>query len=115
MHEFCVITKVPDVTNMGNLASLIGCVIQTEEPSKDNDFRGVYRHLHEVDPELALLLMLKGRIPVFSLGEIIILDESGREVGGHMRKPSKWDIEYETFTTLAEAVDRSVQALAVET
>ncbi len=38
-------------------------------------------------------------------GEILILDgEYGREVGGLLRKPSKWDVIVEHFTTLRDAI-----------
>lgn len=48
------------------------------------------------------------KTPVFVEGEIIIADSrSGREVDGHQRKPSKWYVEYETYKTLEEAVNRS--------
>ncbi len=44
------------------------------------------------------------KAPTFKRGEIIIVDEWGREVDGPQRKPSKWDIKYRVFDNLEEAV-----------
>lgn len=45
--------------------------------------------------------------PVFSLGEILILDsEYGRSIPDG-RKPSKWFVSYECFENLEDAVKRS--------
>jgi len=47
------------------------------------------------------------RVPVFTVGEILIVDDSGREVAGALRKPSKWWVEYEEFDDLREAIKRA--------
>jgi hypothetical protein len=40
----------------------------------------------------------------FQLGEVLVLNEQfGREPYGEGRKPAKWDVEEEHFTTLGEA------------
>lgn len=45
------------------------------------------------------------RIPAFELGEIVIVDlDTGREIDGAQRKPSKWVLEYEEVETLEEAI-----------
>lgn len=49
-------------------------------------------------PTLALAL-LGLRSPVFHLGEIMLLDAAGREIGGLRRKPSKWGVECQVFET----------------
>lgn len=46
------------------------------------------------------------KVPVYVLGEILVLDEYGREVGGHGRKPSKWDVTCEEFDSLDDAIKR---------
>lgn len=56
--------------------------------------------------------VLHVRLPVFELGEIVILDsEHGREVAGRGRKPSKWFVECEHFSSLKMAVERAKQVL----
>lgn len=50
---------------------------------------------------------IKGR--VFELGEIVILGESGREIDGSQRKPSKWWIAYKEFDTLDEAIECAIK------
>lgn len=51
-------------------------------------------------------LALALRVPVFTKGEILIL-RGGREMNGPMRKPDKWDVEYETFDNIFDAMDRA--------
>jgi hypothetical protein len=49
----------------------------------------------------------------FQKGEILVLDgEYGREPFGEGRKPAKWDVAEEYFTTLAEAEACREQVLA---
>lgn len=51
------------------------------------------------------------RTPVFSLGEVLIVNRHGREIVGEGRKPAKWNVEYETFWTLRAALKRAKQVL----
>lgn len=91
MTKFAVITHVPDPeTNDGNLASAL-----------------VYR----LPKDLQFHVMINGRTEVFALGEIVILNESGREIGGRGRKPSKWHINYELFDAVDAAVARSAEVV----
>lgn len=46
---------------------------------------------------------------VFELGEILILDNDGRELSGHGRKPSKWMVEHQSCETLEEAIKLTEQ------
>lgn len=47
----------------------------------------------------------------FVQGELLVVDDYGREVSGKGRKPSKWDVEYELFdfVDLDKAVQRSIE------
>lgn len=112
MPEFCVITEVPPRNHAGNLAALMEVVYEKEQMSPENEWEGVYLDLHEVDPNLAMLALMKLRVPVFRLGEIIVCDENGREIGGAGRKPSKWLISFEVYNSVFEAVQRSKEVLA---
>jgi len=51
--------------------------------------------------------MLHYKASAFELGEILIIDETEREVNVGCRKPDKWDVEYEIFDSVSEAVKRS--------
>lgn len=42
----------------------------------------------------------------FTLGEILLLNENGREFCGRGRKPSKWFVTCEEFDTLKKAITR---------
>lgn len=46
---------------------------------------------------------------VFTKGEIVILNDYGREVCGQGRKPSKWFIEYEELDNIDDAIARAVE------
>ncbi len=52
-------------------------------------------------------------VPVFFVGEILILDEDGREPGYPGRKPSKWAVKIECYDQVEEAVKRVNQVLEV--
>jgi hypothetical protein len=51
-------------------------------------------------------------LPVFSLGEILILDSCGREIAGRGRKPSKWSVTYKEFDNLDDAIECANKILA---
>ena len=93
--EYLVITEVPAEPSEGNLSMPMSLVyvdtVMTEEPEipRWRDF-GL--------GHLAL------RQPVFTVGEVIITDDGERECIGHGRKPSKWDVKYQTFDSIDDAV-----------
>lgn len=105
--NFCVITRIPDSEKgeSGNLAVALPLYLETEQPSKENDYRGKFEPVVKLMGMAALSL----RAPVFALGEILVVDESGREIGGIARKPSKWDIDYEEYDTVEEAVAKAIE------
>lgn len=53
------------------------------------------------------------RVPVFEEGEILVTDGS-REIGGAGRKPSKWDVDYEMFDNVEDAIKKSREVLERE-
>lgn len=55
------------------------------------------------------------RTPVFSVGELLILNKWGREVCGAGRKPSKWHIGYEVYEDFADALLRAQEVSRVWT
>lgn len=95
-----VITRVADPATGGNLASAMDLYQQVEEGSEENGWLGRYERVN-------IMAAMHLRTPVFEVGEILILNESGREYGFPGRKPSKWDVDCEEFTDFQEAVKRS--------
>jgi hypothetical protein len=90
--KFGVITEVPNdspAALVGNLATALGQVFTD---------RG-----EAINPMQSLML----RVPVFTLGEILVLDDDGREIAGAGRKPDKWDVRCETFDEIGPAVERA--------
>ncbi len=90
-YAYAVVTEIPPNEKGGNMATALGAIYETL------DSHMTYRSLGMDGINLA--------IPVFTLAEIMILDaDTGREVAGRGRKPSKWDVSIEHFQVLEEAV-----------
>lgn len=97
-HRFLVITEVPDPEGpraWENLALSIpthfsvGGGMENVRPIRDSSF---------------VVDWLAFRGPVFTKGEVLIVNLDGRESFGRMRKPSRWGVEYEEFKTIEEAI-----------
>ena len=103
-YNFYVITKTPDLFEEGNLYDEFGYGV-------GNDYENSYivvgcpSSYCEYNPDYEI------KIQAFEEGEIIICDDSGREVCYPGRKPSKWDVEYEIFDNLDNAVERARELL----
>lgn len=103
MLRYAVITRAGG--NGGNLAVRGDVMVQTAPPDDANDYLGTHRPAFEVMGIGAIAL----RVPVFTLGEVVILDgDHGREVDGDQRKPGKWDVDTESFETIEAAVERAL-------
>lgn len=74
----------------GNIVESLFCIMQ--------DFKREDEHF-------------RARLPVFFLGEILIVNRNGREIAGRGRKPSKWGVECAYFWTLRGARRRFAQLL----
>jgi hypothetical protein len=106
--KFGVITGVPPLTDSGNLATAVGeIVVQVEQPTAANKYAGRYE---EIPFPTALAL----HRPVFWVGEVLILDDNGREIPYPGRKPSKWSVECEEFDKIEDALARAAQSLNEE-
>lgn len=90
--RFGVVIEVPSPDDKSNLAL-------TMDLYADEDGRMDAPAKHIVD--------LRLRTPVFSLGEILILDSDGRELNGRGRKPSRWGVTVEYFDNIEEAVTKA--------
>lgn len=95
--RFAVVTRVasPEAGEGGNMATALGLC----QPIPGSQ-------LLEVRPAPASL-QLQLRMPVFHLGEILILDPDGREPHGLGRCPSKWDVDLAFFDDLNAAVAKA--------
>ncbi len=98
--EYAVITSTPSPLKLGNMATGLGQVFITLDG-------------HITYERLGIESMNFG-LEVFHVGEILILDDAGREVAGRGRKPSKWDVDIETFQVLEEAVECALEARKVK-
>lgn len=92
--RYCVITKIK--STYGCVAMPQGLFIKTGP-----------EQFTSVDP--SVILNLRTWVLVFTEGEILVVDEGGREIGGVGRKPSKWDVEcvYYSASELADAIAKS--------
>ena len=103
---FCVITGVPRVDGTeetdGNLYDAFAVELGGKLYIWDSGLEDKFTEQRE-KPALQI------QAPVFQLGEILLLDGTGREVGGSQRKPSKWIISYEEFNDAETAIKRSIE------
>ena len=108
-YTFAVITKVPKVREGNEYDQIL-----VEGYDKDNE--EVIYHYPKENKRYSMFdtKFVNAKLPVFHLGEILILDHTGREVAGMCRKPSKWSVEVEEFNDLQEAI-KCVQKLLYST
>lgn len=107
MIRYAVVTRVPDPDDggdAGNMALSIPYVAQgpagmTVVPAT---------RMHGLEG-----LTIAWRAPVFVLGEVLMLDETGREYVGRGRYPSKWDVDVEEFESALEALMRAEEVQSV--
>lgn len=108
-YTFAVITKVPKVREGNEYDQIL--VEGWDETNEE-----VIYHLPKEDVKYRAVdtKYVNAKLPVFHLGEILILDEIGREVAGMGRKPSKWSVEINSFDTLDEAIECAQKVLRDE-
>ena len=101
-YTFAVITKVPKAREGNEYDQIL--VHGWDETNEE-----VIYHYPKENERYSMIEtpFVNAKLPVFHLGEILILDNSGREVGGLCRKPSKWSVEFQEFDNLDEAVQKS--------
>jgi hypothetical protein len=128
-YEIVVVTKVPDAEagSAGNMAMAgFNLYWSSDDRLNENDkdeyglpkvrpfVEALKEMLDDADGSKALGFILCLRQPVFNVGEILILDAGGREVGYPGRKPRKWSVETEAVETLAEAAALSHRVMYPE-
>lgn len=96
-YKFYVITNTPDLLEQGNTAH--------EYMYDGYDFTNEEKVLCIGTSKIGKPVG-RCKVEVFSVGEIVICDENGREIGYPGRKPSKWYVSYEIFDNLNEAIDK---------
>jgi len=116
--RFAVITEIPNDCE-GNYATselvicpnasehVAGANIVVNPPEFDESMFGdalVRKGGDKID--LTKKQMVFCLVPVFGLGEILIIDSNGRTIPDG-RKPGKWDVECEYFDTIEDAVKRA--------
>lgn len=118
-YRYCVITRAPSVAEGkggGNLAH-VSLAMPPKFPESDLFLEFESQNSGRPLTIKDLERIGRGRLmsPVFEAGEIVILDRpGGREVAGVQRKPSKWGVEYEEFTSLDRAVKKAKEVLEKE-
>jgi hypothetical protein len=98
-YEFYVITHVPDLLEEGNTCH--------DFLWDGYDFSNKCKMIHAGHSNIGSPIG-ECKTAVFEKGEIVICDvNTGREIPYPGRKPSKWDIVYETFYILDNAINRA--------
>jgi hypothetical protein len=99
--NYLVITKIPTEEESKATGGNLAAVMELYKALDGQPGR------HErIDPLTCVLVL---RAPVFTLGEVLIVDGDGREMAGQGRKPSKWDVSYEEFDDPEQAVARAIE------
>jgi len=121
-YTFGVITWVPKHIEDGNKYDDL--LVRDRKKEEDNMTMAnacgykAYRFYDVYDDEendgLSKEDIIDVRLPVFSLGEILILDNCGREVAGRGRKPSKWIVNCQEFDNLDDAIACAQKVLSEE-
>lgn len=99
-----VVVRVADPASGGNLALSNDVYLDPQALGARNAFDVPHQTLVKalgLPPMTALYL----RCPVFTVGELLVLDDNERDTMG--RKPSKWDVGVEWFDSLDDAVRRA--------
>ena len=103
-RTFCVITGVPTLPDDRNCAdSFIYVKTDTKDSDEPQYFLECY---HDVD-DAQMEISVECKVPVFQVGEVLILNDYGREIPYPGRKPSKWYVDYEMYDDLDAALERS--------
>ena len=98
-YEFYVITKVPGLSEQGNMVH----ELMYDGWDYSND-----RKIPVIGLSDTLKPLGECKVPVFEEGEIVICyADTEREVCYPGRKPHKWDVEYDRFDNLNDAVKRA--------
>ena len=123
MTYFAVITKTPTSDDGNRACSTMYINPRGEEqvvgsriiipPNKFEDdlfakaITSVCMNTIDLSEEQVLFCM----VPVFKLGEILVMDCNSDRTIPDGRKPSKWDVEYETFNDIESAVKRAIEVV----
>lgn len=105
---YLVVTKVPSLPfTAGNMAMTVDVYESSYDTEADE--RGEPKfvsHIGQWRADIDTVL----HSPVFFLGELIVIDaDRGWEIVGKGRKPYRWDIEYEEFEEIEDAVRLAMQ------
>jgi len=116
VYTFAVITKIPNNNEEGNKYDdfLIRNRVKEADNMTMHNACGYKSYRQYNDGEIENIPnkdIIDVSLPVFNLGEVLILDNNGREATGRGRKPSKWSVEVEEFNNLNEAIECSNKVL----
>lgn len=103
--KLVVITSVPDPlsaagrSNMAGPGASVRDVRRGEAGRPDDELGKLYM---ELGPPLGIQaasedMQLGLRLQVFRVGDVLFVDDEGREIGGRRRNPSRWGVVFETF------------------
>lgn len=101
--KIAVVTRVGPAEEGGNLAVSMD-LWQEDGPPTRYDPIGTWK-------SAPAMLQLSLRSRVFIPGEILVLDDGGREIAGRGRAPGKWDVSIEYFDTLEAAAARAAEVM----
>lgn len=101
--KIAVVTRTGPCEDGSNLAVAMD-LWQENTPPTRSDPLGTWRPVN-------VMVQLSLRSRVFIPGEILVLDDGGREIAGRGRAPGKWDVSLEYFDTLEAAAVRAAEVM----
>jgi hypothetical protein len=106
-YRYCVITELPSGGSRGNMAHDLA--YPTGEDGGLGPLYTTEYDSEKIDSKEAAEKLIQVESPVFEQGEIVVINEYGREVCGKGRKPKKWSVGYEVYESIDDAVARARQ------
>ena len=119
-RRYLVITGVPKESEGRDGGNLYDEIVEppririlafTDGTRYDSGSGDAYYSCEPPPPQPCPIKMVCVELPVFRLGELLVVNRSEREICGGGRKPSKWGVDYEIFWTLRRALRRSKEAV----
>ena len=106
--KFLVITRVPDPDGNEDWRNL-----RAHVPTHIEDEQGLRRIVEEYPGRVGINLLRGLRTECFQLGEIVIIDHTGREPSGLMRDPSKHGVEFVGYDSAKDAYEHSCEITGI--
>lgn len=105
--KFLVITEVPVADGTSDVSGFLAANDDNMSDELAYEHNGILYIGEDFTDDITNGPSRWAKRQVFYVGEMIIVNDLGREVCGHGRKPSKWNVKYEEFDSLEDAIRKA--------